>query len=206
MATGPSVRAFIAIPIGEDLRGYLGALVAPLVRLAGPAVGWVASEQFHLTLAFLGDLTSAQVNGSPGRPGLGAVAAEAARRFAPFDCAVAGTGFFPHAHRPRVLWMGVRPEEPLRCLGAAVRGGLAAAALPFDRRPFRAHLTMGRVRLPLSARCAAAWEELGQEMAVRSTSPGVPRLHVAEVVIYKSELRPVGPRYTVLARSPLEGR
>lgn len=205
MAAGPSVRAFIAIPVEEELRCYLRALVSPVARLAGPAVHWMAPEQFHLTLAFLGDLAPAQVSGGPGRLGPGAVVAEAARRFVPFDCAVSTAGFFPPVGRPRVLWFGVEPEEPLRRLAAAVRSGLAGAALPFDRRPFRAHLTMGRVRFALSAECVAAWKELGRGLARASTSPGTPGLRVAEVVTYQSLLGPAGPRYAALARAALAG-
>jgi 2'-5' RNA ligase len=182
----------VAVLLDAPVRAALGAEIDRL-RPLGRGVAWVAPENLHLTLKFLGEVEegrTAELTGSL----TGAVAG-----LAPFEAVIEGLGGFPTPTRPRVLWAGVTASgEALGRLAARVEAALAALGFAREGRPFSAHVTLGRVRLPrrnpaLSAALAAG--------AARSfgTSP------VGRVSLMRSELSPRGARYTELAALPLGG-
>ena len=98
--------------------------------------------QLHLTLAFLGEASEARCDA------VADLAAAAAREHPPFTLRAAGLGAFPSPASARVLWWGVDAHPELTALAATLRERLVAAAIPFDPKPFRAHLTLGRFPKP----------------------------------------------------------
>lgn len=98
---------------------------------------WLAADQMHLTLAFLGDVdTEAQV-------ALETRLAEI--RVAPFVLAVTGVGTFRHA-RPRVIWAGVGNGHPhLFALQKKVLDAALGAGLQMELRSFHPHVTIARI-------------------------------------------------------------
>jgi 2'-5' RNA ligase len=135
-------RCFVAIPIGDDLRGDLAAAVERWRALpACAAMKWIEPDAWHLTLAFLGDVLPDRV---PGLIGSLADAVEQAE--VPPARSTGGVGAFPTAARARVAWYGVDDDGAhLARLAAAVRRRLG---LPFDGGPFRPHITLARTRSP----------------------------------------------------------
>ena len=90
------MRAFVALTPPPAALDELAAAVAPL-RAAHPDLRWAPPAQWHLTLAFLGEIDEAVL------PELTARLARAARRFTPLSLALAGGGRFGD----RVLWTRV---------------------------------------------------------------------------------------------------
>lgn len=183
------LRLFVALELPGDVRRALAALVERLAS-TGADVKWVEEENFHLTLKFLGEVEPVRL--AP----LGEALSRAAAQMAPFRFTAAGTGAFPSARRPRVIWVGVEEgKEELRDLAGRMDRALADLGFPPEERPFSAHLTLGRVRSPkgmeelVRALGAATFE--GREVAVR------------EVVLFQSVLGRAGPVYTPLGRYPL---
>ena len=186
------IRSFIAVEISDGVRDGLKALQQDL-KEAGARVGWVAPENIHLTLVFLGDIFRSQVQ--PLANALDEVAAQ----LRAFRCEVAGTGFFGSPRSPRVIWVGVNEqgnavaELQLRAV-AAVRG----LGLKTEDRPFHPHLTLGRVRTrdrvdELTSRLASA----------KSTTFG--SVEVRRLLLMQSHLEHQGVRYSVLHESALKG-
>ncbi len=138
-----------------------------------------------MTLRFLGQATSEQI------ARLLALLEPAARAAGPIDATVAGLGLFPERGAPGVLWLGISAEEPLAQLQAACEGAAVAAGFPPERRPFRAHLTLGR------------WRDRVPRPALPPVDLGPTRF--STLALFKSELRPSGAVYTELGRCPLEG-
>lgn len=162
-------------------------------RLAAVASGvaWVAPENFHVTLKFLGAVEEARLADVTS-----AVSATAAAA-APFEVAVRGLGAFPAATRARVLWAGTDdPAGRLRGLASAVDEALGALGFPREDRPFAGHVTLGRVREP-SRRPA-----LADALAAAAARPFGP-VAVSHASIMRSDLSPRGARYTQLAACPL---
>jgi len=94
------IRAFVAILLPDDVRSALDAEIEQL-RPVGRDVSWVARDNLHVTLKFLGHV-------APERLDLAVSAlARVAATVAGFELAIAGLGAFPSPTRPRVLWAGL---------------------------------------------------------------------------------------------------
>lgn len=176
----------MAILLPDVLRS---ALADEIVRLrdVGHGVAWVAPENLHLTLKFLGHVE---------REGLTrviAALAEAAAAGRPFDLALRGLGAFPTATRPRVVWAGV---EAGHAEADALAGRVDAALTPLgfvaESRPFSAHVTLGRVREPRRDPPLTAAVAAGEKRSFGS-------FRVESVTLMRSDLSPRGARYTPLA-------
>lgn len=189
-----NLRLFVALEPPDLVRRCLAALQAELKRAAGRAadeVKWVAPDNVHLTLQFLGAVPEERL--AAVQEGVAQTAAEAA----PLELTVTGAGAFPNARRARVLWAGLAGDlAPLSALAAALGRRLAPLGFPPEERPFSAHLTLGRARdargLPVLA-AALAHAGGGTEA----------RWRASEVVLFRSHLSPRGPRYEALSRAPL---
>src|SRR5215510_917522 len=94
------MRLFIAIDLGEEVRGAVSRQLAKLQPLS-PNAKWVKVEGMHVTLVFLGYIDDAQV------PQVKAIAEEVASRHGPVSLSVEKIGGFGSSTRPRVLWLGL---------------------------------------------------------------------------------------------------
>jgi 2'-5' RNA ligase len=188
------VRCFVAVDLSPDVRVAVARAQATLRALLPRAdVRWVEPAAFHLTLKFLGQVDDARL------PAISAAVAAAVAGVETLPLAAGGVGGFPSLTRPRVLWAGVTAGVPvLRALAGALDRALEPLGFPPEARPFRGHLTIGRVRSPrglatlAQAVASAEAHDLGTWAA-------------REVVLYESRLRPSGAVYVPLARHPLGG-
>ncbi|MFG2750279.1 RNA 2',3'-cyclic phosphodiesterase [Streptomyces xanthophaeus] len=143
-----TVRVFIALAPPDEAKEELARELRPAYE-AYPGMRWNRIEDWHITLAFLGELPVATV--PPLRPPLAELAA--ARR--PLELALGGGSHFGE----RVLWSGIEGDlEGLHRLAADVRTVVKECGIAFEDRPLRPHLTLARSRRndPTSAVEAAA--------------------------------------------------
>lgn len=181
-------RLFVAAALPVEVKALLADLQARL-RRDGPPVKWVAPASLHLTLKFLGE-TAAEL-----APSIGAAMRAALAAHQPVELHLAGVGAFPNARRPSVIWAGVGGgEAALVRLHADLDAALAELAIPRETKPFRAHLTLGRVR-----REAPAEQQARLGRALGALPPIEPVTWVLDRVgLFRSELRGEGPVYTDL--------
>lgn len=188
-------RTFIAVAVPEALELKLTRLQA---RLAGeaPEGRWSVPPPFHVTLAFLGDVETTDLNDL-----CRAVAASAAP-LPRFELKLEGLGAFPNAGRPRVVWTGVGGPglEPLKALQAAVAGAAAGFIARPDPHPFHAHVTLGR--FGFGRRPA---HDLTPRINHYRTWHAGP-FAVTEAVVFSSNPGRDGEAYAPLARAPLRAR
>ena len=150
-------------------------------------MSWVAPENFHVTVKFLGSVEDTRVQSV-----IDALHT-AVQGHAPFDLEVGGLGAFPSATRARVLWAGITGGiDPLAALAASVEDALAGLGFPREDRAFSPHITLARVREP--GRAPALAEALRDGSGHRFG-----RVAVAETALMRSDLSPRGARYTPLA-------
>jgi 2'-5' RNA ligase len=183
------VRLFVAVDPGERFRDELDTrLDAWRERLR---IAWVRPENWHLTLLFLGDWPADRL------PALRDALLDEAPAHRAFAVACGGVGAFPNLRSPRVLFLHLESGGALERLAAGVRSRVAAAIPdgPRDEKPFRAHLTLARVKRPLPPRTRG----LPAAMDLGSWEPWP----VRDYRLVQSELRPAGARYTVRAVFPL---
>jgi len=187
------MRLFIAVNLPPAIREAVYTDVAPAREVAG-AVKWVSPAALHVTLKFLGDQDDSLVGDF--QRGLATVAA----RHVAFDVQTAVLGAFPNFRRPRVVWVGMTGAEPLSALARDVDVMCAGLGVPAETRPFRAHLTLGRVKREMTSAEAAALAA-----AARGRSPAR-EFSVETIDLMQSELGPGGSRYSLLAAVPLHAR
>jgi RNA 2',3'-cyclic 3'-phosphodiesterase len=177
-----AARAFVALEIDAAARARVAELMAKLRPLA-PGARWVAVENLHLTLRFLG----------PSRPeALERIASDLDRATAacpPSTAPMRELGMFPERGSPRVLWLDIALPEPILGLQEASERAAVAAGFERESRPFRSHLTLARFR-DAERPGPLPRHELGEAQLER-------------VTLFRSELRPQGPVYTALRVFPL---
>ncbi len=155
-------------------------------------VSWVAPENLHLTMKFLGDQTDNDL----------AIICRAVRQAVQevpaFEFTCHGAGAFPNLRRPRTLWLGVREgAEQLKQLQQRIDEELASHGFPKEHRGFQPHLTLGRVRSG-----GAALTDLG-ELVGKAEQFEAGTTAIDEVVVFGSYLQRGGPIYEPLAHAPL---
>lgn len=167
------MRLFVAVYPAPEAVADLTAALPPADR----ALRWVPPEQWHVTLAFLGEV------GESVLPDLVERLGRAADRTAPMTLGLQGAGAFPKpVRRARTLWCGLAGDVAEltrlaeRCVAAARRAGIAV-----DERRFRAHLTLARARDHEA--------DLTGPVTVLSAYAG-PTWTVAEVLLMRSHLGP----------------
>jgi RNA 2',3'-cyclic 3'-phosphodiesterase len=179
------VRLFIAANFDASLQLQLYHAAQPL-RAAVPDLAWIAPDRLHVTLKFLGEREPELVPRL--RDGLRA----ALGSLAPCHMRLAGFGAFPNFLRARVVWMGAEPAQSLSRIAGAVDEVCAGVGVAREQRPFRAHVTLGRVKRPLPAAAARRLEQLA--LGRHEAFPW----YVRQVDIMHSVLGRGGPAYTVL--------
>ncbi len=134
------VRTFIAVDIDDDvLRGKLARVRDYLVGTKAELKP-VATENIHITLRFIGEISLSKVNEI-----CDALTKELI--FKPFKIKVEGLGVFPNIHRPRVIWAGVsQGAEELNKLHEIIERTLRRLRIPPASERFVPHITLARVK------------------------------------------------------------
>ena len=180
-----TIRTFIALELPASIIALLDTVQQELKSLRLRAK-WVRSENIHLTLKFLGDIDPGDVNR------IVEAMSAAAEGFTPFTLAVGGVGVFPGIKRPRVIWIGLGGQIRLLIqLQRKLADNLAAIGFPKEKRPFKGHLTLGRIREAVNPNTI---RQIIEEYSVL----GSEEFTVGKVVLFKSDLKPSGAVYTRL--------
>jgi len=184
------LRLFIAIQIPDPVRDEIIRVQQELQPLVPRNVArWTRSDQFHLTLRFLGDVPADGVEDL--KKSVGAVC----RGAWPLSLRAEGVGFFPNPRSARVIWVGINDGK-----GRLVdlQQQIETAVRPFSPEPggknFTGHVTLGRLKNPRPADTrglAARAQSLEKRLFGEWTA--------GEIEIIRSELSSTGARYTSLA-------
>jgi 2'-5' RNA ligase len=185
------VRTFVAIDLNEESRCAVARVLETLRRSVG-GVGWVRPENMHLTVKFLGEIDERDV------PDATEAMCEAASGVEPFRMRCTEVSGFPPRGPLRVIHIAV--EEPTGALAELARRldeeMAEALGIKREKRPFTAHITLGRVRR--RRECPPL-----PEIALIAGEPEPVGMRVDTVVLMRSELASSGSVYTALAQAPL---
>jgi 2'-5' RNA ligase len=137
------MRLFIAVNFSDEIKDRLFAIQEQL-RSQAARGSFSRPENFHLTLAFLGET---------GPHGLSGEKLEILFRLLEeiqspgFEISFNRTGCFTHSKK-ELWWIGADPDCPDLPLLKSIHGHLVSRleeeAFPVDKRPFSAHITLGR--------------------------------------------------------------
>jgi 2'-5' RNA ligase len=184
-------RIFLALELPDAIKNALRRRIERLARMI-PEVHWVDPVSLHVTLAFLGEIDEVHI----------ATVEQATRAVAGAHASVslrlAGLGTFGSARSPRVIWMGLAGEKTqLLALQSALADALAENGFPREERPFSPHLTLARLKKPLTDDALTLLARVQREPAPEAT------WRAEAISVMKSELLRPAARYTALSRWPL---
>jgi RNA 2',3'-cyclic 3'-phosphodiesterase len=190
------MRLFVALDIEPEIRKRI-AEFGQQMRAYAPDVRWVSPETFHITVQFLGETHIVEE--------IHAALHQAHPAVIPM--AFRGTGFFPNANSPRVLWVGIESDERLQRLADAIGDVLQPLGFQREGGPFTPHLTLARSGSGRRKRVRGEHASAGLR-ALRVKLEGVPAIDFGtmtarEFCLYQSTLSPAGATYLKLATFPL---
>jgi 2'-5' RNA ligase len=163
--------------------------VIDTLRAAGNGIRWVRPHGIHLTMKFFGDVEESRI------PEINEAAKVLQGRGA-IDLEVKGLGTFPGGKRPRVVWVGIEGDiDRFVSIRDILDGALSEIGFPAEERPFRGHLTLGRVKGRVPVQLSARLDE--------SRNIALGEMRVEGVHLIQSDLKPSGAVYTPLAFYPL---
>jgi 2'-5' RNA ligase len=184
------LRLFVAIALPQPIRDEIIRVQQELQPLVPRAVArWVRPDQFHLTLRFLGDVPADGVEDL--KQSVGAVC----RNARPLSLRAEGVGFFPNPRASRVIWVGINDRAGrLVDLQQQIETAVAQFSAEPGEKNFTGHATLGRLKNP---RPADTRDLAARAQSLEKRLFGDWTAH--EIEIIRSELSPVGSRYTSLA-------
>jgi RNA 2',3'-cyclic 3'-phosphodiesterase len=184
------MRCFIAVPLPEVVLQKIFNLQQDLKKELDPYVRWTKLESIHLTLKFLGEIPEKQVFALI-KPIQFAVTNQKK-----FTMKVSGLGVFPHINSPKVLWLGINPNNELIKLQNNLEENLYTAGFERDQRKFSPHLTLGRVINSIPT------EKLQflKSVIMKLDDQNGPVFMVENVNLIKSDLKHYVREYSILSK------
>ena len=186
------MRLFVAVNLPEEERRVAYEATAPL-RHGDLPVRWVQAGALHVTLKFLGEVSTEQA------PQIAAALDAAVGGARAFEVGLGGVGAFPSLARPRVVWLGVERHPALELLANDVEKALQPFGFEAELRPFQPHITLGRARQGAKPAAFSGLESLAERVTYEATVP------VRSVDLMESELRPGGAVYSIRHPAFLKG-
>jgi 2'-5' RNA ligase len=178
------IRSFLAFDIDNDeVRKRLASAQNRLVQ-TGADVKLVETENIHVTMRFLGDVSVGMVE---------KIFEEMKKtEFTPFNVQIKGVGVFPSLSYPRVVWAGITDgADQLRDIFSKLEPRLRGLGFAPDSKGFSPHLTIARVR---SGRNKAQLAEF----VTKNASHEFGTIKAECLRLKKSALSPKGPTYSTL--------
>jgi 2'-5' RNA ligase len=182
------MRLFVAINLPGEVRSSLGRLIEDL-RIRGDIIRWTRENKIHLTLKFLGEVSSTLMGDVEG------MLSERIPRHPPFEMILEEVGAFPNVKRPRIVWVGVRKDKVLEAIQRDLEDGFSELGFEKEGRTFKPHLTIGRIK-------RRRREQGGDDSPTLNERPGLKdftgaAFRVTSVELMESFLKPTGAEYRV---------
>lgn len=184
------MRLFLAINIPPEVRREIAAATAEL-RACAPEIAWVREPLLHLTLKFLDEQPDDRV------AEIQNAIVPAAGQHRELVMSVGGIGAFPNFRRARIVWIGVQEDPRLELLHHDIELACERLGFELDGRPFRPHVTLGRVKQSLSEAKLRELSRVAKRTDYRSD------FIVRSIDLMQSTLQPGGPAYTTLVTAAL---
>ncbi len=135
-----TLRVFFAILLPKETQVHLFRSLKILQHIM-PAeyIRWVHVEKMHITLQFLGNIPQEQLMA------VTESVRTAIKNVPTFQLVFGPLEWFPNLRHPKILSVSVQPQATLAMLADTIGSSLIALNIPIETRPFRGHLTLGRL-------------------------------------------------------------
>ena len=180
-------RLFIAIKIPDEVKDKLLDVCYELSD-SSELFKWEKPENIHLTLKFIGEVEEEFVS---------SIAKEIAfvENYNSFNFNVTKFGFFFRKGVPSILWVELQTDESIHSLVDKLNDRLSILSIPVERRKFKPHLTMLRIK-----------KNPGKEFIFNFKEHSFDNWNFKsnEITLIKSELFPTGALYTDIKKYNLK--
>lgn len=166
-------------------------LLKPIKKISCP-IRWIDPKNHHITLKFIGEVSDQKYL----QIEKGLIETAQTLNIGDIDLKLTGCGKFGPKDAIRIFWVGLIPNPSLNSLYEEIENCLFRLGIAKEDRPFSAHITVGRNNKAYNFKRVFEYIE---ELKDR-TITGV---HVTHFQLFKSDLLPEGPVYTVLKEIPL---
>jgi len=177
-----TIRTFISIKI-PDISAVMDAKEM-LTDISGIAV----PKDIHMTLRFLGDADAKKIERLSEQM-------RSLEKYPPFDVSMKGLGGFPNISDPQIVWIGAELGKPFYEIFSDIGRMLDSLSIDYDRKPFKAHVTIGRVKRR---------SESLTELLNKHRSMDIGSFRCAEILLMSSVLTPSGAKHTVIGTLHLQ--
>lgn len=189
MTLPPVIRIFFAIDLPIAVKQEIGKFIGVMKKRAKKnAIRWTKPENLHITLHFL-----AQVHTEHLAQLLENVRTKVKNLHKKPIIKTVGLHLFPNPYRPRVIVLELNSQEQLNELVDLIGQGIQLTQYKIEERPFRAHLTLGRIKYP----------RMDLNFLSELPIPSIEQLEVNEVILFRSEPQSEGSLYTPIDKIAL---
>ncbi len=180
-------RLFIALKIPDEIKDKILDVCYELSE-SFELINWEKPEKIHLTLKFIGEVEEELVS---------SIAKEIAfiEEYSSFNFNVTKFGFFYRNDLPSILWTGLQTDESIQRLVEELNRRLSIFSIPVERRKFKPHLTMLRIKKNPGKKFIFNFKEHSFDNWNFKSN---------EITLIKSELFPTGARYTDIKKYNLK--
>lgn len=197
------MRLFVAIDFPESVRDKIVQIVNPLTSQF-PQVSWTKKENIHLTIKFLGNIKTKNIEHKTKNKSWEDELLEKIKNgieqsimgIKSFELVFEKIGFFEREQL--IIWLGAETPSPLSLLVERLDRQMAKLGFPKERRMFTPHITLGRGK-----HLAKTVSQKIKEFILNKQVISLPPFLVKEVTLVSSTLVPAGPIYTPLAQFAL---
>jgi len=183
------MRTFLALELPGEFKEELAKAIRELQVLVPHGVKWVMKDNLHITMLFIGDVGPGKI--SELKSEFQAILKDL-KSFAIDQPQIEVISI----RNPRLVWVKcnfISPELPI--VVDRIRQYLEKEGFEIDKKPFRLHITLGRIKKTIENRVV---ENLFR-VDLRDK-----RWTVSEATFYESRLLPEGPEYSKIATFNLQ--
>jgi 2'-5' RNA ligase len=189
------IRSFIAIELPAEVSATLEEIQKALKSPQHNFVKWVPPMNIHITLKFLGNVSSEKI------ASITSAMEQTSQAISPFQLKLGEIGAFPNLKQPRILWIGVKGEtDKLKTMQANLEEHLARLGFTRESRGFTPHLTLARLREGISSVERHSFGDLIAEKSIKVDC----QFAATKISLMKSQLLPSGAVYTRLTEVKLK--
>jgi len=189
-----SLRLFIAIDIGEDIRKQMSSLTAELHNIV-PGMKPVNPDVMHLTIKFLGSTNEKLILQIIDEMKVSVASISS------FTLRIAGAGAFPNPERARVVWVGIHTDgnNALTLIKEELDKRLSGLGFEIEERDFKPHLTLARIKFPQKG-------DKIQNFVNKYSSTEFGTVNVASINLMQSTLLPSSAKYDCIGEVRLKNK
>jgi 2'-5' RNA ligase len=183
-------RIFIAIKINPN-SNFLKKIEEIKTDLKNSKIKWVNYNNFHLTLKFLGDTQTYQIEK------IITELQKIAKQTKTFKISIKDFGVFPNTKKPRILWFGIDNDEKISEIATKINTNLSKYNFNADNKAFKPHLTIGRIKFTEET------DKIKKHIN-NLKNRQIQEINIDKIILYESILKKEGPTYKAIKEILLE--